>query len=915
MLRGLFPVRRSEWRDAMTAFAFLFVFVTGHSILEATRDALFLAKIPTTRLPWVYVALAVTALFATRAQSVFARATPRRVLVGWALVASLGTLGICLGLRRMGEVGLYVLYIWSGVISTIVLIHFWSLVGGLFSIRQAKRLYGMIGLGAGVGAIVGSALVGASSRISAGWFAFVAAGLFFVAALLPMGFTSNGQAKVREADVAEPRVPMRVRAKQVVRQPYVRRVVLVSVLVTIAVTASDFLFKSQIAANVPAHELAETFGRVNVGLNAVSVTIQLFAVRPLLVRLPLPWVFAILPFGLALGGVGMAVAGSLGPALATKTIDGSLRFSVHRTAAELLLVPLAEASRTVAKSFVDVVGQRGGQMLGSLLILACVGLELPARWIAILLSTAAILATLGAIRLRYDYVQLFKDALASSRRRLTNAYAHLDMASIESLLASLDSDSEGEVLTALSILEREGKASVIPGLILYHPSEAVVVAALRIFGRRGHRLALHAIAHLEQSKSIRIRAEAMAARAVLAPDTAALAEQLVGERSAEVRSAIIATMAAFSMMPATETRDALDEIIERGSVESRVVLAEVIGWRRARVFEPQILRLAQAPELEVRRAAIAALGAMPTASASRALVDSLVDVQIAGDAQRALIAAGELGAAAVEEALHDKDRPRAVRRLLPHVVAEIDPLRGAVALLENLASETDGMVRYRSILALGHIVTAHPEVRLDARLVDAEIQRTVARAYRYIDRRLALVRGAEEDPSRATTGHELLVDLLRDKERNTVGRVFRLLALANPDEDFETIYGSIETGQQDHRSNAMELIHNVLRDPLRDAIIGLVDDIADSDRLPRGERFHEPLELDYEGALAQLLGSSSSVVRDFAAYHAGELHSVAQRNRIQRLSDEGRATSDIRRTLKLLASPEDASTEGLTHAG
>ena len=36
----------------------LFALIASHSILETARDALFLAKVPVTRLPWVFLAIA-----------------------------------------------------------------------------------------------------------------------------------------------------------------------------------------------------------------------------------------------------------------------------------------------------------------------------------------------------------------------------------------------------------------------------------------------------------------------------------------------------------------------------------------------------------------------------------------------------------------------------------------------------------------------------------------------------------------------------------------------------------------------------------------------------------------------------------------------------------------------------------------
>src|SRR6185295_15536935 len=77
-----------------------------------------------------------------------------------------------------------------------------------------------------------------------------------------------------------------------------------------------------------------------------------------------------LPAFLFLGAAGVALGGGLLAALLLKAADGSMRNSVHRTGSELLYVPLPDALRSRAKPFIDLVGQRGGQALASLLILS-----------------------------------------------------------------------------------------------------------------------------------------------------------------------------------------------------------------------------------------------------------------------------------------------------------------------------------------------------------------------------------------------------------------------------------------------------------------------------------------------------------------------------------------------------------------
>ena len=58
MLRTFTDVRPEERRGVVGAFLALFGILAGHTLLETARDALFLARLPPSKLPWVYLAIA-----------------------------------------------------------------------------------------------------------------------------------------------------------------------------------------------------------------------------------------------------------------------------------------------------------------------------------------------------------------------------------------------------------------------------------------------------------------------------------------------------------------------------------------------------------------------------------------------------------------------------------------------------------------------------------------------------------------------------------------------------------------------------------------------------------------------------------------------------------------------------------------
>ena len=92
----------------------------------------------------------------------------------------------------------------------------------------------------------------------------------------------------------------------------------------------------------------------------------------------------------------------------------------------------------------------------------------------------------------------------------------------------------------------------------------------------------------------------------------------------------------------------------------------------------------------------------------------------------------------------------------------------------------------------------------------------------------------------------------------------------HPTEDFGQIYRSLGVGKE-QRATGVELIESILREPLRGAVLGLVDDGPDELRITRAGSYHRVRPLDYLPLLEYLSTGESDAVSEVARYHAEEL--------------------------------------------
>lgn len=898
----ILAIRSGEQRDTWASFLTLFGLVGSHAILETARDALFLAKIAPTRLPFVFMAVAALSLLAVNLQARLGnRLAARPALMAWTFAAAVLTLLFAAFSFALESGGLYVLYIWSTVLIGVILVHFWTLVGSVFSITQAKRLYGIIGAGSVLGAIAGSGIATVLARHLPAQNLLLAAALGFVlTAFVPVLFTSAARTAPKASGDPVPSLLENLSYLQ--NKPYARRVVHSMFIATVCLTLADYLFKTVVADVIPKAQLGSFLGEVYLALNVLSLVFQITLVSWAFKRLTLSSSLAILPALLLLGGVGVALGGGLAAILLVKGADGGLRYSLHRTASELLFLPFSDATRRRMKAFIDVVSQRGGQVAASFLILGVTALSAETRVLAVVLCVVALLWIFTAFALRRPYIELFRRRLREGRPSHVDEYPELDISSLESLIAALDSERDQEVLAALDILEQDKKVHLIPTLILHHPSERVVVHALRIFARADRKNVVATMDRIAKHPSPKVRAALVAAGSVLAPDPEALFARLTDE-SPEVRATTAVNLVASGDIHGARAQEVLRRLLSEGSSQTRVALAEAIAHRAAGQLSDVLLTLARAEETDVRVAALSAMGRVRQSTLVPFVIGALSEERTRAVAESVLVEYGDDGLQQLRHALEtlpaDLDKGALVRWRIPHAIAAFDPVAAAATLLAWLPLEPVGSVRYQVIRALEGIVRRHPGLALDRGAVNLTIDQTVSRAYRHLDRRTLLVAGAEAEPARKTPAGQLLATLLRDKERDATERLFRLLSLAHPKDDFAQIHRGFSGGRE-VRAASMELVENILSEPLRSAVLGLVDDAPDTERLSRAGKYHQSLGLDYHALLGHLLASKSEAVQDVTVFHVAELGLVELRERIAALPNPDGSREDIARALAVL---------------
>lgn len=476
-MRLFSSVRPGEGRFVASAFLALLGITAAHAMLETARDALFLAKLPATHLAGMYLAIAAIGLVLARARSAPPTAAGGGLRVPLSLgMASLISAGFWLLFRRGTPPWLlYALYIWTGTFASWLVLRFWLLLGATLTAAQARRLFGLIGTGSVLGAVLGAGVARLLVHSADVRVLLVASVVLLATALGPSiwiaRLTRSDTTPAPEGAASSLQADLRL----VRDSPYLSRVIAIVLVSTVALTLVDYLFKAAVAARGGSvADLAAFFASTYFVLNLLALVVQSVGVGWVLRLLGVHTAFLVLPAILVLFSGGLLASGALVAALLLKGADGALRHSLHRTCVELLFVPLADGVRARAKPLVDLIGQRAGQALASLTILLFAALP---SWRTVLeLALVALCGTwaLLVVSLRRHYIDVFRFALPG-RALASHPSPEADELELRREAAQhLDS-----LLYAQALPAREASLEALLQLRRDHPALAIEANGLR----------------------------------------------------------------------------------------------------------------------------------------------------------------------------------------------------------------------------------------------------------------------------------------------------------------------------------------------------------------------------------------------------------------------------------------------------
>ncbi len=377
LLRLVGDVSVDETRDVVVMFLSVFLLLVAYYILKTVREPLILATGGAELKSYAAAAQAIVLLAYVPLYGALAARLPVSRLVTRVNLAMVACIQLFFLLGRAGVpfVG-FGFYVFVGIFSLTLIAQFWSFANDIYVKAEGDRLFPIIAIGATAGAPLGAML--ASELFAMGispWLMMqIATGLLLVHTAMYAWVRrhGSGQAKGKSATSANG-------FALVFASPYLRLIALLLVVLNIINTTGEYVLAnlvttraSELAASTPGFDrgafIGQFYGGYFLGVNVLSVLLQMFVVSRIVKRLGMGGVLFTLPV-VALGAYGLVMAGA-GIVMVRwiKTAENASDYSVMNTAKQMLWLPTTREEKYAAKQAIDTFFVRCGDLLSAAVV-------------------------------------------------------------------------------------------------------------------------------------------------------------------------------------------------------------------------------------------------------------------------------------------------------------------------------------------------------------------------------------------------------------------------------------------------------------------------------------------------------------------------------------------------------------------
>ncbi len=813
-LSRIVDIRPGEEVIVLLLFFYFFLIMAPFYVIKPVRNAQYLIEEGSIRLPIAYLLTAVIMGFFVHFYSKLQVRVHIRILIILSLVFFIVTclLSRELFIRRLGWMP-YAFWVWANIYIVVLVTQFWLLVNDIFNPREAKRLIGFFGSGGLLGGVLGGLLTGLLARAIPDYLLLIAAGMLVLSGFMvnyifiwkrKMSlFPDETNIKDKEKEREPGKVGFMDCFNTVRKDNFLLLLAGVVMITFVVATFIDYQ-SNTIISNIWQRkgQMTEFFGYFHAGLLVLPFFLQLLMTSNLIKRYGIRFTLLLFPFVLFLCTLGIGLWPGLLFAIAIKSSDKGLSFSLNQSVRELLYIPISSEMKNKAKIFIDMFINRFAKGIGALILMIFMFYPPPEAWesrvkIVSAISVVFILAwVFFNLKISKEYTNTVKQKLEKKWERADRLVADkLDVDYTKLVFDTIESKNRSSVLYAMHLFDLIKQDKLTPEVqkLISYKSDEVRVSSLGGLFESGE--------------------------APLSPEI----EESISEETLEKDIKEIMSLDVYQEVMKDYVEKVLIDKSQEGET-AKMELAKAMGLMEVQsplVQKLDELLLDESPE--VSRYAMESAARMKKREYVPLLVKRLSSPVTREDASISLEKYGSRVTGTLADYLGDPEENLELRKEVASILACISTQEAADFLSWELEKGT-GEMDDELIDALDRIRSENSDVQFLKDVMNKKIAEEVKKYYQILVKFFDLKPEAKEEQMKRGLPRELSVVLMN---------VFKLLGLVYPHEDIARAFQNIRTGTKDSVAYAIELLDNTLQKELKDILFPIIEDLSLEERMKR----------------------------------------------------------------------------------
>jgi ATP:ADP antiporter, AAA family len=379
-------VHAGEAASALLLTLNVFLLLTAYYLLKVVREPLILASGGAEVKSYASAGQAVLLIFAVKGYSKLAQHVGRMKLTAAVFLFFAANLVIFWALALIKvPVGL-AFFLWVGIFSITAIAQAWSFAADVYTEKQGKRLFAIVGIGSSLGAVLGAKIAGWLFKPLGPYVLMLIAAAILVACV-GIVFVVHRRELAHAAEIkadkdAEQRASNAPMGKEggftlLFRDKYLMLVAALTLLLNWVNTSGEYILDRTLLGAAAKQGLTGAGAEQFIGafkanyfgyVNFFGMALQLFVVSRIFKYLGVRVALFILPV-IALGGYStMLIYPVMTAIMVAKIAENSVDYSVQNTARQALFLVTTQEEKYKAKNAIDTFVVRTGDVLSAVVV-------------------------------------------------------------------------------------------------------------------------------------------------------------------------------------------------------------------------------------------------------------------------------------------------------------------------------------------------------------------------------------------------------------------------------------------------------------------------------------------------------------------------------------------------------------------